>query len=75
MVVVSALGKTTDRLLEIARAAVAGDRRAPLELLDHLRAYHVEQARAVAPAKELNNLKAFVDEHFQNLTHWSKGSW
>lgn len=73
LVVVSALGKTTDRLLEIAAAAVRGDKARALELLDSLRAYHVENARAVAPPKELNSLKAFFDEHFQELDALVKG--
>jgi len=73
LVVVSAMGKTTDRLLEIGRTAAGGDRTRALELLDELRAYHVEQARAVAPAKDLNALKEFFDEHFQELDALVKG--
>ncbi len=73
LVVVSAMGKTTDRLLEIARSATAGDRSRALELLGELRAYHVEHARAVAPGKELNALKKFLDEHFQELDALIKG--
>jgi len=73
LVVVSAMGKTTDRLLEIGRTAAGGDRTRALQLLDELRAYHVEHARAVAPAKDLNALKEFVDEHFHELDALVKG--
>jgi len=73
LVVVSAMGKTTDRLLEIGRTAAGGDRARALELLDELRAYHVEHARAVAQGKDLNALKDFFDEHFQELDALVKG--
>ncbi|MCB1021712.1 MAG: lysine-sensitive aspartokinase 3 [Bryobacterales bacterium] len=73
IVVVSAMGKTTDRLLTIARAAVHGDSEVALRLLEELRAFHVEHARAVCPDKKLGELRAFLDEHFHELTALVKG--
>jgi len=43
VVVVSAMGKTTDRLLEIADHATAGRRDQALELLDELERYHHQE--------------------------------
>ncbi len=45
VVVSSAMGKTTNKLLEIAHSAAGGKRREALELLETLRASHVEEAR------------------------------
>ena len=73
VIVVSAMGKTTDRLLAIAKAAVAGKREEALELLEQLRAFHFEHARAVCPDKKLGELRAFLDEHFQELAALVKG--
>lgn len=73
VVVVSAMGKTTDRLLAIAKAAVGGKREEALEQLEQLRAFHFEHARAVCPDKKLGELKTFLDEHFQELSALVKG--
>jgi len=70
---VSAMGKTTDRLLAIAQAAVAGKRDEALSLLEQLRAFHFEHGRAVCPDKKLDELKTFLEEHFQELTALVKG--
>jgi aspartate kinase len=52
VVVVSAMAKTTRRLLESAEAAAAGNLPAALELAAGIRRFHLEQARtAVAPAQ------------------------
>lgn len=73
VVVVSAMGKTTDRLLAIAKAAVGGKREEALELLEQLRAFHFKHARAVCPDNRLGDLKAFLDEKFQELSALVKG--
>ena len=46
LIVVSAMGKTTNRLLEIGRTAAAGDRARALELLAALREYHARESGA-----------------------------
>lgn len=48
VVVVSAMGKTTNKLLAIANEAASGKRQAALELLSGLRAYHVTEGGPVA---------------------------
>ncbi len=73
VVVVSAMGKTTDRLLAIAKAAVAGNRDEALDLLEQLRAFHVEHARACCPDKKLGELRSFLDEQLQELSALIKG--
>ncbi len=73
LVVVSAMGATTDRLLAIAKAAVEGDRDQALDLLEQLRAFHFEHGRAVCPDKKLGELKSFLEEHFQELAALVKG--
>lgn len=73
VVFVSAMGKTTNRLLEIADLAAAGDRTAAVEKVDALRAFHFEQARPVCPDRNLEDLRKFLDEHFQELETLVKG--
>lgn len=73
VVYVSALGKTTNRLLEIADLAAAGDRSAALEKIAALRAFHFEQARPVCPDRKLDALRVFLDEHFQELETLVRG--
>ncbi len=73
VVFVSALGKTTNRLLEIAGLASAGDRAAALEKIGELREYHFEHARPVCPDRELEALRHFLDEHFQELETLVRG--
>jgi aspartate kinase len=63
VVVVSAMGKTTNRLLKIANLAVAGQRDAALSELFALRDYHLRES----------GMERTVDEHFQELSELAKG--
>jgi aspartate kinase len=63
VVVVSAMGKTTNRLLKIANLAVAGQREAALSELFALRDYHLRES----------GMERTVDEHFQELSELVKG--
>jgi aspartate kinase len=63
IVVVSAMGKTTNRLLETARLAVEGQREQALAKLEELREYHNREA---GPAD-------FIDEHFAELQELVRG--
>jgi aspartate kinase len=63
VVVVSAMGKTTNRLLAMAHAAVSGQRDEALRLLHELRDFHLRES----------NMERTVDEHFQELTELVKG--
>src|ERR1019366_1160479 len=73
VVVVSAMGKTTNKLLAIAAAAIAGKRAEYIAQLQDLRDFHSREARQVAPLAERVELDRFLDEHFQELTELVKG--
>ena len=64
VVVVSAMGKTTNRLLKIANLAVTGQRDAALGELIALRDYHLRES----------GMERTVDEHFQELSELVPGS-
>lgn len=63
VVVVSAMGKTTNRLLEIARAAVGGQRDRALALLYELRDFHLRES----------GMERTVEKHFQELSELVRG--
>ena len=73
VVVVSAMGKTTNRLLEIASAAIGGKREEYIRQLHDLRDYHSREARLIVPLSDRAGLDRFLDEHFQELTELVKG--
>jgi len=73
VVVVSAMGKTTNKLLAIAAAAIAGRRADYIAQLHDLRDFHSREARQVAPLAARVDLDRFLDEHFQELTELVKG--
>jgi aspartate kinase len=73
VVVVSAMGKTTNRLLEIANTAIGGKREDYIRQLHNLRDYHSREARLVVPLADRAELDRFLDEHFQELTELVKG--
>src|SRR6202451_2047012 len=63
IVVVSAMGKTTNRLLKIADLAVSGQRDDTLEELRSLRDFHLRES----------GMERTIDEHFQELAELVKG--
>jgi len=63
VVVVSAMGKTTNRLLKIADLAVSGQREEALRELIALRDFHLRES----------GMERTVDEHFQELNELVKG--
>src|ERR1035441_4895980 len=69
----SALGKTTNKLLAIAAAAIDGKRDEFIRQLHDLRDYHSREARQVVPLEGRAGLDRFLDEHFQELTELVKG--
>jgi aspartate kinase len=73
VVVVSAMGKTTNKLLAIAAAAIEGRREEYIRQLHDLRDYHSREARQVVPLEERAGLDRFLDENFQELTELVKG--
>jgi len=73
VVVVSAMGKTTNKLLAIAQAAVKGRREDYIALLHDLRDAHSREARLVVPLDQRAELDHILDTHFQELTELVKG--
>ncbi|HEY1184680.1 MAG TPA: lysine-sensitive aspartokinase 3, partial [Bryobacteraceae bacterium] len=73
VVVVSAMGKTTNKLLAIANAAIHGTREEYLRQIHDLRDFHSREARQVVPLEERAALDRFLDDHFQELTELAKG--
>ena len=67
LVVVSAMGKTTDRLLSIARTAAAGNRDEANKQVDELKAYHQREAEPVVPDNCKQELEAFLEQRFLEL--------
>lgn len=66
VVVVSAMGKTTNRLLAIASAAAHGELERALLLVADLRAFHLKEAAGL-------DLDATITGHFAELEAWARG--
>jgi aspartate kinase len=73
VVVVSAMGKTTNKLLAIASTAIEGKREDYIQQLHDLRDFHSREARIVVPLDKRAELDRTLDEHFQELTELVKG--
>ncbi|HEX5758829.1 MAG TPA: aspartate kinase [Thermoanaerobaculia bacterium] len=67
VVVVSAMGKTTRRLLEIGEAAARGDLGRALELVDELRDFHVLESVPVVAAEDRPALDRALAARFGEL--------
>ncbi len=72
IVVVSAMGKTTNKLLMAAHEAAAGRRDQALAIVDELRGYHLTHGLAVAGAAAAD-LDRFIRTHFEWLDELVKG--
>lgn len=68
VVVVSAMGKTTNRLLAIAEKAYKGERDEASRLLEELATYTLEEARPVCDASDWAEVSSFVEAHFHELS-------
>jgi aspartate kinase len=73
IVVVSAMGKTTNKLLAIAQDAIAGKREDYIRQLHDLRDFHSREARQVVPLAHRAELDRTLDDHFQEMTELVKG--
>ncbi len=73
IVVVSAMGKTTNKLLAIANSAVSGKREDYIRQLHDLRDFHSREARQVVPLAHRAELDRTLDDHFQEMTELVKG--
>ncbi|HZS55214.1 MAG TPA: lysine-sensitive aspartokinase 3 [Bryobacteraceae bacterium] len=72
VVVVSAMGKTTNKLLEAAKEAAAGRRDQALALIDELRGHHLTHGLAVAGAAAAD-MDRYIRAHFDWLDELVKG--
>jgi aspartate kinase len=68
VVVVSAMGKTTNKLLAIAQSSIHGDREDALAQLQNLREFHTREARPVILDADWPEAERVIDRHFQELT-------
>src|SRR5580692_3244167 len=73
VVVVSAMGKTTNKLLAIAQHAISGKRDDYISQIHDLRDFHSREARQVVPLAERAELDRTLDDHFRELTELVKG--
>ncbi len=74
VVVVSAMGKTTNKLLAIADAARQGEREQALDLLESLREFHMKEGRDLVPGGRRGaDLEATVTSLFDELEELIKG--
>ena len=73
IVVVSAMGKTTNKLLAIAQTAIKGKRDEYIRQLHDLRDFHSREARQVVPLSRRAELERTLDDHFQEMTELIKG--
>ena len=73
VVVVSAMGKTTNTLLAIADEAVKGHRTKALEMTRDLHLFHVEHARHLILREEQDGFEQLIWDHFKDLEDLIKG--
>ena len=67
VVVVSAMARTTRRLVEAAEAAAAGDRQTALSLFDEIETFHRRESHGVVPPAGRSALDAALDPFFNEL--------
>jgi len=73
VVVVSAMGKTTNRLLAMARQAAAGHRDEALRECEELHRFHRAEALPLPKPEERAPLEKFLDEYFRELGELLRG--
>ncbi len=73
IVIVSAMARVTDQLLNAAAAAGRGDKSSALSASVALRARHHQAAGELIPAAQLAPMTALIDEHFDALDELLRG--
>ncbi len=68
VVVVSAMGKTTHRLLAIGAEAAGGRKEQALEQLGELQEYHRRESRPVIAVSDGKELDDIIEQHFRELS-------
>ena len=74
VVIVSAMGKTTNRLLAIASEAVQGNRDKALDLLHEIHEFHLTEGRKLASDRRKEDVENIVNGLFQELEELVKVS-
>jgi aspartate kinase len=73
VVVVSAMGKTTRKLLQAAEASAAGDRPTTLAVVAELKTRHLSEARTLVKSTAERAVFSIVDRHFDELKKLLEG--
>src|SRR5215475_14354506 len=67
VVVVSAMGRTTNALLECARMAATGNMSSAQSRLNEIAAHHFKTAEQIAPQQEIESLRETLGETFISI--------
>jgi aspartate kinase len=73
VVVVSAMGKTTRKLLQAAEASAAGDSRTTLAVIAELKTRHLSEARILIKSAAERAVFSIIDRHFDELKKLLEG--
>ncbi|HXG94723.1 MAG TPA: aspartate kinase [Blastocatellia bacterium] len=73
IVVVSAMGKTTRKLLQAAEASAAGDSRTTLSIVADLKTRHTSEARRLVKNTQEREVFGFIERHFDELKKLLEG--
>jgi aspartate kinase len=73
VIVVSAMGKTTSKLLQAAEASAAGDNRTTLGIIADLKTRHLSEARRLVKNSNGREVFALIDKHFDELKKLLEG--
>jgi aspartate kinase len=73
VVVVSAMGKTTRKLLQAAEASAAGDGRTTISLVAELKTRHLSEARRLIHAAKGSDQFDLIEQHFDELKKLLEG--
>lgn len=73
VIVVSAMGKTTRRLLQAAEASAAGDGKTTLGVVADLKTRHLSEARRLVKQADGREVFALVEKHFDELKKLLEG--
>jgi aspartate kinase len=73
IIVVSAMGKTTRKLLQAAEASAAGDNRTTLGLVADLKTRHMSEARRLVKNSDGREVFPLVEKHFDELKKLLEG--
>ncbi len=72
VVVVSAMGKTTNQLLAIAAKSAAGKREEAIKMAVELRDFHLREARAVVLDADWPQVEGAIHDHFQEIAELAR---